>query len=74
MAQNLSVDLWTRGVDSNLVPVDRMGDPLYLLINGRTLPDLPQTLAIEVSEVSARYYRLGKFKGFVEHQALSLRS
>ena len=47
-----SVSDWISEVDTNLVPMDRSGDPLYYLINPHTLPELPEATAVEAAEVS----------------------
>ncbi|KAK3803718.1 hypothetical protein RRG08_047682 [Elysia crispata] len=47
---DFSADDWAAEVNTNLVPMDRAGDPLYFLINSKTLPELPENLVVEVAE------------------------
>ncbi|GFR96821.1 macrophage expressed protein [Elysia marginata] len=51
--KDMNLDEWVKNVDSNLIPIDRSGDPLYYLINPHTLPDLPEATAHE----AAKYVR-----------------
>ena len=53
-AKDMTVDQWVDGVDTNLVPMDRAGDPLYFLITHQTLPDLPESTTVEVATVSLK--------------------
>ena len=53
-AKDMTVDQWVDGVDTNLVPMDRAGDPLYFIITHQTLPDLPESTTVEVATVSLK--------------------
>ncbi|KAK3704668.1 hypothetical protein RRG08_064263, partial [Elysia crispata] len=62
-----SVSDWTSEVDTNLVPMDRSGDPLYYLINPHTLPELPEATAVEAAEYVRKaiqaYYEMNVIPG-----------
>ncbi|BFZ08576.1 hypothetical protein BsWGS_11613 [Bradybaena similaris] len=64
---NMSLDDWTEGVDENLVPIDRSGDPLYFLVTPGTLPELPATTVAGVEEIVRQsielYYEMNTFRG-----------
>ncbi|KAK3758574.1 hypothetical protein RRG08_064264, partial [Elysia crispata] len=63
----ISVSDWTSMVDTNLVPMDRSGDPLYYLINPHTLPELPEATAVEAAEYVRKaiqaYYEMNVIPG-----------
>ncbi|RUS70817.1 hypothetical protein EGW08_021424, partial [Elysia chlorotica] len=48
-SDDFSADDWAKEVNTNLVPMDRSGDPLYYLITAQTLPELPENLVVEVA-------------------------
>ncbi|CAG5120709.1 unnamed protein product [Candidula unifasciata] len=64
---NMSLDDWTDGVDDNLVPIDRSGDPLYFLITPTLLPELPSTTVAEVEKIVRQsielYYEMNTIRG-----------
>ena len=55
-----TVSDWIAQLDTNLVPMDRSGDPLYYLITPHTLPELPEATAVEAAEVSMGKESTGK--------------
>ena len=55
-AQEMTVDQWSDGVDENLVPMDRTGDPLFFLITPQRFPDLPAATVARAAEVSPELY------------------
>ena len=55
-----SVSDWIAQLDTNLVPMDRSGDPLYYLITPHTLPELPEATAVEAAEVSVGIKTAGR--------------
>lgn len=65
--ENMSLDQWTNGVDKNLVPMDRAGDPLYFLVTPHTLPELPPTTVAEVEKIVRQsielYYEMNTIRG-----------
>ncbi|GFO15541.1 macrophage expressed protein, partial [Plakobranchus ocellatus] len=58
---------WAEGLETNMVAMDRTGDPLYLLISSQTLPELPpETVdALEkiVREAIELYYSMNVIAG-----------
>ncbi|XP_055883673.1 macrophage-expressed gene 1 protein-like [Biomphalaria glabrata] len=62
---NLSA--WTQGVDKNLVPMDRTGDPLNYLVKPQLLPDLPYSTVDALEKVIRRsiemYYEMNTYRG-----------
>ncbi|KAK6993904.1 macrophage-expressed 1 protein [Biomphalaria glabrata] len=66
-AENMTLDDWTKGVDKNLVPMDRTGDPLYFLVTPQTLPELPITTVNELEKIVREsielYYEMNTIRG-----------
>ncbi|KAK6993897.1 macrophage-expressed 1 protein, partial [Biomphalaria glabrata] len=64
---NMSVDQWADSVDSNLVAMDRAGDPLYFFITPQTLPELSdyviEGVAKIVQEAIEAYYEMNTVRG-----------
>uniref|UniRef100_A0A2C9LVF4 MACPF domain-containing protein n=1 Tax=Biomphalaria glabrata TaxID=6526 RepID=A0A2C9LVF4_BIOGL len=64
---NMSVDQWADGVDSNLVAMDRAGDPLHFFITPQTLPELSdyviEGVAKMVQEAIETYYEMNTVRG-----------
>ncbi|KAK6993902.1 macrophage-expressed 1 protein [Biomphalaria glabrata] len=64
---NMEVDQWADGVDSNLVAMDRAGDPLYFFITPQTLPELSdfivESVAKMVQEAIETYYEMNTVRG-----------
>ncbi|BFZ08575.1 hypothetical protein BsWGS_11615 [Bradybaena similaris] len=64
---NMSLDDWTEGVDENLVPIDRSGDPLYFLVTPGMLPELPATTVADVEKIVRQsielYYEMNTIRG-----------
>ncbi|KAK3795933.1 hypothetical protein RRG08_018316 [Elysia crispata] len=62
-----SVSDWIAQLDTNLVPMDRSGDPLYYLITPHTLPELPEATAVEAAEYVRKaiqaYYEMNVIPG-----------
>ncbi|KAK3752245.1 hypothetical protein RRG08_064266 [Elysia crispata] len=62
-----SVSDWIAQLDTNLVPMDRSGDPLYYLITPHTLPELPEATAVEAAEYVRKaiqaYYEINVIPG-----------
>ena len=50
----MKIDQWAQAVDTNLVPMDRTGEPLHSVITPRRFPELPPAMVTEVAEVSIR--------------------
>ena len=46
-----SADNWLKGVDTNLVPIDRSGEPLSFLITEKVLPELPTRILSKLEQV-----------------------
>ncbi|KAH9492026.1 Macrophage-expressed protein 1 protein [Bulinus truncatus] len=65
--ENISIDAWAKGIDTNLIPLDRAGDPLYFMVTAQTLPELPPTTVIEVEQVVRQsielYYEMNTIRG-----------
>ncbi|XP_076447340.1 macrophage-expressed gene 1 protein-like [Babylonia areolata] len=47
---NFTPDTWAAEVDSDLVALDRSGDPIFYVLTGATLPELPTSTLNEVYE------------------------
>jgi hypothetical protein len=66
-AVNMTINDWSNGVDDNLVPMDRAGDPLYFLVKPALLPELPATTVVEVSAIVQQsielYYEMNVIPG-----------
>lgn len=66
-SSNMSINEWIEGVDENLVPMDRAGDPLYFLITPGSLPELPSTLVSELELIVRQsielYYEMNTIRG-----------
>ena len=52
LAGGMTAHDWAKDLDTNLVAMDRAGDPLYLLITQRALPELPQAMVERLERVS----------------------
>ncbi|KAH9492024.1 Macrophage-expressed protein 1 protein, partial [Bulinus truncatus] len=65
--ENISIDAWAKGIDQNLIPLDRAGDPLYFMVTAQTLPELPPSIVIEVEQVVRLsielYYEMNTIRG-----------
>ncbi|KAH9492027.1 Macrophage-expressed protein 1 protein [Bulinus truncatus] len=65
--EDTSLDSWIKGVDRNLVPMDRNGDPLYFFITPQTLPELPiptvNSLEKIVRNSVQQYYLMNTIRG-----------
>uniref|UniRef100_A0A2C9LA99 MACPF domain-containing protein n=1 Tax=Biomphalaria glabrata TaxID=6526 RepID=A0A2C9LA99_BIOGL len=65
--ENMTLDDWTKEVDSNLVAIDRAGDPLYTLVNLKNLPELASTDLSQLKEILRQsielYYSSNTIKG-----------
>ncbi|KAH9492034.1 Macrophage-expressed protein 1 protein [Bulinus truncatus] len=65
--ENSSLDSWTKDVDRNLVPMDRIGDPLSFLVTPQTLPELPPSTVNAVGEIVLQsielYYEMNTVRG-----------
>ncbi|KAH9492028.1 Macrophage-expressed protein 1 protein [Bulinus truncatus] len=51
LLEDTSLDSWIKGVDRNLVPMDRNGDPIYFFITPQTLPELPITTVNSLEKI-----------------------
>ncbi|KAK0044625.1 macrophage-expressed 1 protein-like isoform X1 [Biomphalaria pfeifferi] len=64
---NMTLDEWTEGVDKNVVPMDRAGDPLYFLVTPQTLPEVTPTTVYEVEKIVREsielYYEMNTYRG-----------
>uniref|UniRef100_A0A2C9KAA2 MACPF domain-containing protein n=1 Tax=Biomphalaria glabrata TaxID=6526 RepID=A0A2C9KAA2_BIOGL len=64
---NMTLDEWTEGVDKNVVPMDRAGDPLYFLVTPQTLPEVTPTTVYEVEKIVREsielYYEMNTIRG-----------
>uniref|UniRef100_A0A2C9JCU5 MACPF domain-containing protein n=1 Tax=Biomphalaria glabrata TaxID=6526 RepID=A0A2C9JCU5_BIOGL len=58
---------WAKGVDKNLVPMDRTGDPLNYLVKPQLLPELPYSTVDALEKVIRRsiemYYEMNTYRG-----------
>ncbi|KAH9492035.1 Macrophage-expressed protein 1 protein, partial [Bulinus truncatus] len=65
--ENMTIDDWAKGVDKNLIPLDRTGDPLYFLVTTQTLPELPTTTVSELEQIVRHsielYYEMNTIRG-----------
>ncbi|KAH9492031.1 Macrophage-expressed protein 1 protein [Bulinus truncatus] len=63
----MTIDSWAKGIDQNLVPMDRTGDPLYFLVTPQTLPELPTTTVSELEQIVRHsielYYEMNTIRG-----------
>ncbi|GFO45023.1 reverse transcriptase [Plakobranchus ocellatus] len=50
LAEKMTLNQWSEGVDLNLVAMDRAGDPLYFLITPQAFPELPGSTVAEVEK------------------------
>lgn len=66
-AENLRIDQWTQQVATNLVAMDRIGDPLYFLITPERFPEITPYLVNEVAthvrEAIKVYYEMNLIPG-----------
>jgi hypothetical protein len=66
-ATDMTVNDWIAGVDDNLVPMDRSGDPLYFLVTPTVLPELPVTIVGELETIVRQsielYYGMNAIPG-----------
>uniref|UniRef100_A0A2C9JLK0 MACPF domain-containing protein n=1 Tax=Biomphalaria glabrata TaxID=6526 RepID=A0A2C9JLK0_BIOGL len=63
----LGLSTWVQGVDKNLVPMDRTGDPLNFLVKPQLLPELPYSTVNALEKVVRRsielYYEMNTYRG-----------
>ncbi|KAK3795931.1 hypothetical protein RRG08_018315 [Elysia crispata] len=66
-SSDMKIDQWAQAVDTNLVPMDRTGDPLYFVITPRRFPELPPAMVTEVAGYVRRailiYYDMNVIPG-----------
>ncbi|KAK3747446.1 hypothetical protein RRG08_015558 [Elysia crispata] len=67
LAGGMTASDWAMNIDSNLVAMDRTGDPLFMLITQKTLPELPLA-TVELLEAMVRdsinlYYKMNVIPG-----------
>lgn len=67
LGANATAEKWIAGVDLNLVPVDRAGEPLYFLVTERMLPELPRGTVAELEKIVRHsvelYYEMNTIRG-----------
>uniref|UniRef100_A0A2C9KLA9 MACPF domain-containing protein n=1 Tax=Biomphalaria glabrata TaxID=6526 RepID=A0A2C9KLA9_BIOGL len=65
--ESMNLSAWTQGVDKNLVPMDRTGDPLNYLVKPQLLPELPYSTVDALEKVVRRsiemYYEMNTYRG-----------
>uniref|UniRef100_A0A1I8FUV4 Macrophage-expressed gene 1 protein n=2 Tax=Macrostomum lignano TaxID=282301 RepID=A0A1I8FUV4_9PLAT len=70
LGSNPKLDDWIKSLHENLVPIDRNGEPLYSVVNRRSLPNLPMThmlkLRKEIEDAVMRYYKANTVKGCLD--------
>ncbi|RUS87992.1 hypothetical protein EGW08_004270, partial [Elysia chlorotica] len=67
LAGRMTVTDWAKNLDSNLVAMDRAGEPLYSLITQSSLPELPlatvEIMQAMVKDAIKLYYRMNVIPG-----------
>lgn len=67
---NFSINDWEDGLPNNLVAIDRAGDPLHFAITPQALPELPELLAMKLSQFVLKsiqsFYRHNTIKGCID--------
>nr|AMZ02447.1 macrophage expressed protein-like isoform 1 [Littorina littorea] len=67
---NFTPDMWALAVDQDLVALDRSGDPIYYVITGSQLPELPASTLNEVytnvKEAVETYYSYNRIPGCLD--------
>ncbi|KAK0044628.1 macrophage-expressed 1 protein [Biomphalaria pfeifferi] len=63
----MNLSEWAKGVDKNLIPMDRTGDPLNYLVKPQLLPELPYSTVDSLEKVVRRsiemYYEMNTYRG-----------
>ncbi|XP_055882318.1 macrophage-expressed gene 1 protein-like [Biomphalaria glabrata] len=63
----MNLSEWAKGVDKNLIPMDRTGDPLNYLVKPQLLPELPYSTVDSLEKVIRRsiemYYEMNTYRG-----------
>ncbi|KAL0979786.1 hypothetical protein UPYG_G00189660 [Umbra pygmaea] len=66
----ITLQKWQESTKNNLVAIDRVGLPLHLFLNRKTLPELPEPtigkLALSVIEAIQKYYKINTHPGCVD--------